>query len=151
MCVCVYVCVENLAAERRETQIVTHLLYHPPTLLDGGGVVKALPVGYSCSAQFQTRLSGSHTPMKTHRQWTSKRWPGLTKLLQPVVVGSLRRRTIPDVWGSGIRERRIGRVGVVQGLKKLREAEERTESERAQGPLVKHKGWRGKRNSEVRV
>ena len=46
------------------------------------------------------------------------------------------------MWGLDIWGRRIGRVGVVEEIKEPREAEERKESKRAQGPLVKHKGWR---------
>lgn len=50
-----------------------------------------------------------------------------------------------------IRGRRTGRVGVVKEIKEPREAEERNESKRVQGPLVKHKGEERERTFEVGV
>lgn len=56
------------------------------------------------------------------------------------------------MWGLDIRGRRIGRVGGWwRRLKSQGEAEERKESKRAQGPLVKHKGGERERTFEVRV
>lgn len=45
----------------------------------------------------------------------------------------------------------MGGWGWWKRLKRQREAEERKESKRAQGPLVKHKGGERERTSEVRV
>lgn len=39
----------------------------------------------------------------------------------------------------------------MEEIKEARQAEERKESKRAQGPLVKHKGGERERTSEVRV
>lgn len=55
------------------------------------------------------------------------------------------------MWGSDIRGRRIGRVGVVEEIKEPRETGERKESKRPQGPLVKHKEGAKGRTFEVRV
>lgn len=55
------------------------------------------------------------------------------------------------IWGLDIRGRSIGRVGVVEEIKEPGETEERKESKRAQGPLVKHKGGERERTFEVRV
>jgi len=56
------------------------------------------------------------------------------------------------MWALDIRGRRTGRMGVAEEeIKEPREAEERQESKRAQGPLVKHKGGEMERTFEVRV
>lgn len=49
-------CVHENQEQRGGTRIVTHFLSHPPTLLDGGSMVKALPVGYCCSARFHMHV-----------------------------------------------------------------------------------------------
>lgn len=51
------ICARENQQQRARTWIVTHFLYHPPTLLDGGSMVKALPVGYCCSVLFQICFS----------------------------------------------------------------------------------------------
>lgn len=46
---------------------------------------------------------------------------------------------------------RVGWGGLAEEIREPREAEERRESKRAQGPLVKHKGGERERTFEVRV
>lgn len=75
---------------------------------------------------------------------------GLAKPLYSTVC-CLLGGTIAVMWGSDIRGRSTGRVGVVEEIKEPGEAEERKESRRAQGPLVKHKGRERERTFEVRV
>ena len=58
---------ENLQ-RRGTTWIVTHFLYHPPTLLDGGGMVKALPVGYGCASKYASACKPWFTQEKTTQQ-----------------------------------------------------------------------------------
>lgn len=144
-------CVHENQERRGGTRIETHFLSHPPTLLDGGSTVQALPVGYSCSARFHMNVGIRVETLVYKGENHTASEQAMAALAKPPDSTACRLLggTFAVMWCGILGGGELGGWGRWRGLK--RQGRWKTESKRAQGPLVKHKEGERERTSEVRV